>query len=158
MAKLDLTTAVSYEESSDAVQACNLKDIDMDGLYEEFAMVKASFTSLEMEGCHSEVQYLKLFSKADVPLVNLRKISAYIFSIPCSNAHTEQVFSIMTSAWRNERNRLDVDSVKAELQVCVSFTCTDMCTRSSLETKNSWMQPVADNQLFGEYTSLMCSM
>ena len=28
----------------------------------------------------------------------------------------------MTTAWRNERNRLDVDSVKAELQVCVNFT------------------------------------
>ncbi|ROL49407.1 hypothetical protein DPX16_15733 [Anabarilius grahami] len=54
VAKLDLTTAVSYEEYSDAVQACNLKDIDMDGLYEEYAMVKASFTSPKMEGCHSE--------------------------------------------------------------------------------------------------------
>ena len=71
---------------------------------------------------------MKLFSKADVPLVNLRKVSAYIFSIPCSNAHTERVFSMMTTAWRNERNRLDVDSVKAELQVCVNFTyhCTEM--------------------------------
>ncbi|KAF3859791.1 hypothetical protein F7725_000046 [Dissostichus mawsoni] len=37
----------------------------------------------------------------------------------------------MTSAWRNERNRLDVDSVKAELQICVNFTfeCTDMYQR-----------------------------
>ncbi|KAF3856731.1 hypothetical protein F7725_017454 [Dissostichus mawsoni] len=110
VSKLGLTTAVSYGEYSDAVQACSLKDIDMDGLYEEYGM-------LFMEGCHSEERYLKLFSKAEVPLVNLRKVSAYIFSIPCSNAHTERVFSMMTSAWRNERNRLDVDSVKAELQI-----------------------------------------
>ena len=128
VSKLGLTTAVSYEEYSDAVQACSLKDIDMDGLYEEYGMVEAILSSSEMEGCHSEERYLKLFSKADVPLVNLRKVSAYIFSIPCSNAHTERVFSMMTSAWRNERNRLDVDSVKAELQICVNFTfeCTDM--------------------------------
>ncbi|KAL7404514.1 hypothetical protein ABVT39_015835 [Epinephelus coioides] len=126
--KLGLTTAVSYEEYSDAVQTCNLKDIDMDGLYEEYAIVEASLSSLEMEGCHSVEWYLKLFSKADVPLVNIRKVSAYIFSIPCSNAYTERVFSMMTSAWRNERNRMDVDSVKAELQVCVNFTfpCTSM--------------------------------
>lgn len=91
VAKLGLTTAVLYEEYSDAVQACNLKDIDMDGLYEKYAMVEASFSSPEMEGCHSEEQYLKLFSKADVPLMNLRKVSAYIFFIPCSNAHTERV-------------------------------------------------------------------
>lgn len=126
--KLGLTTAVSYEEYSDVVQTCNLKDIDMDGLYEEYAIVEASLSSPEMEGCHSVERYLKLFSKADVPLVNLRKVSAYIFSIQCSNAYTERVFSMMTSAWRNERNRMDVDNVKAELQVCVNFTfpCTSM--------------------------------
>ncbi|KAJ4936137.1 hypothetical protein JOQ06_017661, partial [Pogonophryne albipinna] len=33
VSKLGLTTAESY---SDAVQACSLKDIDMDGLYEEW--------------------------------------------------------------------------------------------------------------------------
>ncbi|KAJ4935520.1 hypothetical protein JOQ06_017052 [Pogonophryne albipinna] len=131
VSKLGLTTAVSYGEYSDAVQACSLKDIDTDGLYEEYGMVESILSSSEMEGCHSEERYLKLFSKAEVPLVNLRKVSAYIFSIPCSNAHTERVFSMMTSAWRNERNRLDVDSVKAELQICVNFTfeCTDMYQR-----------------------------
>ncbi|KAF3833429.1 hypothetical protein F7725_024633 [Dissostichus mawsoni] len=114
----------------------------MDGLYEEYGMVEAILSSSEMEGCHSEERYLKLFSKAEVPLVNLRKVSAYIFSIPCSNAHTERVFSMMTSAWRNERNRLDVDSVKAELHICVNFTfeCTDMYQRL-LTNKNSWKQP-----------------
>ena len=75
VAKLGLTTAVPFEDYSAAVQACNL-DIDMDGLYEEYAMVEGSFSSPEMEGCHSEERYLKLFSKADVPLVNLRKVSA----------------------------------------------------------------------------------
>ncbi|KAF3832130.1 hypothetical protein F7725_025795 [Dissostichus mawsoni] len=131
VSKLGLTTAVSYGEYSDAVQAYSLKDIDMDGLYEEYGMVEAILSSSEMEGCHSEERYLKLFSKAEVPLLNLRKVSAYIFSIPCSNAHTERVFSMMTSAWRNERNHLDVDSVKAELHICVNFTfeCTDTYQR-----------------------------
>ena len=75
VAKLGLTTAVPFEDYSAAVQACNL-DIDMDGLYEEYARVEGSFSSPEMEGCHSEERYLKRFSKADVPLVNLRKVSA----------------------------------------------------------------------------------
>uniref|UniRef100_A0A8C6M4A3 HAT C-terminal dimerisation domain-containing protein n=1 Tax=Nothobranchius furzeri TaxID=105023 RepID=A0A8C6M4A3_NOTFU len=128
MSKLSLTADVSYGEYSDAVQACKLKNIDMDGLYEEYGMVEAILSSPEIEGCQSEERYLKLFSKADVPLENLRKVCAYIFSIPCSNAHSERIFSMMSSAWRNERNRLDVESVKAELQICVIFTldCTDM--------------------------------
>ncbi|KAF3845691.1 hypothetical protein F7725_002769, partial [Dissostichus mawsoni] len=133
VSKLGLTTAVSYGEYSDAVQACSLKDIDMDGLYEEYGMVEAILSSSEMEGCHSEERYLKLFSKAEVPLVNLRKVSAYIFSIPCSNAHTEPFYHAehFSSAWRNERNRLDVDSGQAELQICVNFTFerTDMYQR-----------------------------
>ena len=86
MAKL--TTAVPFEDYSDAVQVCNL-DIDMDWLYEKYAMVEDSFSSPEMEGCHNEERYLKLFSKAD-------------------STYTERVFSMMTTAWRNERNRLDV--------------------------------------------------
>uniref|UniRef100_A0A8C6KPN3 Uncharacterized protein n=1 Tax=Nothobranchius furzeri TaxID=105023 RepID=A0A8C6KPN3_NOTFU len=85
MSKLSLTDDVSYGEYSDAVQACKLRNIDMDGLYEEVGMVEAILSSPEIEGCQSEERYLKLFSKADVPLVNLRKVSAYIFSIPCSN-------------------------------------------------------------------------
>lgn len=40
-------------------------------------MVEAILSSPEMEGYHSEVCSLKLFSKADVPLVNLRKASTY---------------------------------------------------------------------------------
>ncbi|CAL8298766.1 unnamed protein product [Gadus morhua 'NCC'] len=39
VAKLGLTTAVPFEDYSAAVQACNL-DIDMDGLYEEYARVE----------------------------------------------------------------------------------------------------------------------
>ena len=35
---------------------------------------------------------------------------------------------MMTSAWRNERNRLEVDTVKAELQICTNLSedCTAM--------------------------------
>ena len=77
-------------------------------------MVEDELGSLEIEGCHSEEQK------------NLRKVSAYIFSIPCSNAHTERVFSMMTTAWRNERNLLEVENVEAKLQICINFT--DQCT------------------------------
>ena len=57
---------------------------------------------------------VSLFSKCEVPSTNLKKGSSSIFSIPCSNAHSEWVFSMMTSAWTNERNHLQVISVKAE--------------------------------------------
>jgi hypothetical protein len=36
--------------------------------------------------------------------------------------------SMMTSAWKNERNQLDVDNIKAELQICVNIAndCTQI--------------------------------
>ncbi|KAG7160389.1 putative hAT family C-terminal dimerization region-containing protein 18 [Homarus americanus] len=101
-----------------SVKACNLQDIDMDELYEEYGIVEAIINTPEMVDSHSEERYLKLFSKSEVPFTNLKTVSVYIFSISCSNAQTERVFSMTTSARRNERNRLQVDSVKAELQIC----------------------------------------
>lgn len=62
----------------------------MDDLYDEYGSVKAVLSSAEMKEAHGNERYLKLFSKADVPLPNLKKVAAYIFSIPCSNAHTEK--------------------------------------------------------------------
>ena len=128
ISKLDLSSDVPFEEFSAAVQACKLKDINMDDLYEEYGTVKASLSSPEMTQAKSEERYLKLLKKKDVPLPNLKKVSAYIFSIPCSNAHTERVFSMMKTTWRDERNRLEIDSVQAELQICINYTedCTDM--------------------------------
>ena len=37
-------------------------------------------------------------------------------------SHRTNLFSMITSAWKNERNRLQVDSVKSELQLCNSFS------------------------------------
>lgn len=100
--------------------------------------------SAEMEGCRSEECYLKLLSKVDVPLVNLRKVPT---SSPCPAAMniTEHAF-LLTSAWRIERNLLDVDSVKAELQICVSFTFeyTDLYRKFLAKHKTLWSRQKSD--------------
>ncbi len=69
----------------------------MDDLYEEYETVRAVLSSAEIKEAHREERYLKLFSKPSVQLTNLKEVAAYIFSIPCSNAHTERVFSMMTT-------------------------------------------------------------
>ena len=87
VSKLGLTSAVLFGEFSDAVKTCNLRDINMDELYEEYGIVEAIISTPEMVDCHSDERYLKLFSKSEFPFRNLKKVSAYIFSIPCSNGH-----------------------------------------------------------------------
>ena len=51
------------------------------------------------------------------------KKSAHLvfFSIPSSNACVERVFSILVNIWREERNRLLPETVKAELQIKISY-------------------------------------
>ena len=52
-----------------------------------------------------ETKWMKLFSENDsLPL--LYKLVALVFSIPVSNAFVERVFSLVSSQWSKERNRL----------------------------------------------------
>ncbi|CAF4125937.1 unnamed protein product [Rotaria sordida] len=48
---------------------------------------------------------------------NIKKIICYVFSIPCSNAYVESIFSQMNHLWTNYRNRMDIQLVAAELQI-----------------------------------------
>ena len=92
-------------------------------------IIDSVINSPELKDCtNSEKWYIQGFNKCEVPLTNIKKVCAYIHSIPCSNAHAERVFSLMTSAWTKERNRLDVDTVMAELQIFtnISLECSDM--------------------------------
>ena len=74
-----------------------------------------------------ETKWMKLFSENDsLPL--LYKLVAIVFSIPVSNAFVERVFSLVSSQWSKERNRLSEKTVKSVLQVRVNldFSCSEM--------------------------------
>ena len=92
LSKLGLTSDISFGDFSDALKACNLGDIDMDELYEEYGIVESIINSPEMINCLSDERYRKVFSGSEISFTNLKKVSSYIFSIPCSNAHLERLF------------------------------------------------------------------
>ena len=74
-----------------------------------------------------ETKWMKLFSENDsLPL--LYKLVASVFSIPVSKAFVERVFSLVSSQWSKERNRLSEKTVKSLLQVRVNldFSCSEM--------------------------------
>jgi len=58
---------------------------------------------------------------------NMKKIFSYVFSIPCSNAHVESIFSNMKHLWSDYRNRMDIDLVAPELEIHMngSLSCED---------------------------------
>ncbi|KAJ4445462.1 hypothetical protein ANN_07270 [Periplaneta americana] len=47
----------------------------------------------------------------------IRLILQHLFAIPTRNSFVEHAFSIMKILWNNERNRLTVEIVKAELYI-----------------------------------------
>lgn len=49
------------------------------------------------------------------------KIVQPVLSISVSNANVERVFSLMKQTWTDNRNRMDVSLVKAELCVKINF-------------------------------------
>lgn len=72
---------VSQTENSDTTEACSVKDIGIDGLYEEFDIVEAGLSFSELKVSHSEEWHLRClfyFFKEDVKLGNLRKVSGYM--------------------------------------------------------------------------------
>ena len=58
---------------------------------------------------------------------NLTALGSFLFSIPVTNAFVERLFSLMTAAWTDQRNRCSVDLIKREIQVKnnVAYNCTE---------------------------------
>ncbi|CAI6344579.1 unnamed protein product [Macrosiphum euphorbiae] len=102
--------------------------VNGDELYEELNLIKllpndilnnTEFTSSE--------KWVKFFQSSTAQLKNIKQIVQYVFSVPCSNAFVERVFSHMNSLWTDERNRLGIDTVKAELVIRnnITYNCSE---------------------------------
>ena len=57
---------------------------------------------------------------------NMTKIVSYLFSIPCSNAFVESIFSKMKHSWTHYRNKMYLELVAAELKIRTNceYTCS----------------------------------
>lgn len=126
----NLTEDLKWNSLENAVSKLGLSDsVDMDALYSEYCLVKDIIPEVVAKANNCDSKWSFLFSKAGVDaLPNLFSIVQYVLSIPVSNAFTERVFSIMGNVWTDNRNRLDVDVVKSEIQCKINFgsmKCTE---------------------------------
>ncbi len=69
-----------------------------------------------------------LLSIKPTPSPNLHKFISFLFSIPCSNAYVEGVFSIMKHLYDDQRNRMSTELIAAELKIRLnsSLSCTEI--------------------------------
>ena len=70
-----------------------------------------------------------------------------IFSIPHLNAMSKRIFSLMTIAWRKERNRLLAENLEAELMNEENFrmTCNEFQVFLYIEDSNI-LQKIKSNE------------
>lgn len=67
------------------------------------------------------------FKINSIPCNNLKNIAEFIMCLPGTNASVERIFSNMNLIWTDEKSRMKVETVKAELQVKTNFgmSCND---------------------------------
>jgi hypothetical protein len=79
---------------------------------------KSTAGSLEKENqIRSDQLWAYLLSKSMTPCIEMTKVLTYVYSIPCSNAFAEGVFSHMKHAWTPNRNLMSTDTIAAELKI-----------------------------------------
>ncbi|CAF1253342.1 unnamed protein product [Rotaria sp. Silwood1] len=81
---------------------------------------------------------------------NLKLIISYVFSIPCSNAFAESIFSHMNHLWSDYRNRMDMELVAAELQIRknANISCKDFY--KFILSQEDLLKKIASNEKFGK--------
>lgn len=98
----------------------------MDELYEEYCVTLPRQQQEITKTTGAVVdKWTSLLKDANTP--NLTALGSFLFSIPVTNAFVERVFSHMTSAWTDQRNRCSVALIKSEIQVKSNFglSCTE---------------------------------
>ena len=122
--------SITYEEVKEMAKNVNPEIAMADELFDEVLSLNAMLENIPNETFNEdgpETKWMKIFSENDsLPL--LYKLVAIVFSIPVSNAFVERVFSLVSSQWSKERNRLSEKTVKSLLQVRVNldFSCSEM--------------------------------
>ena len=102
----------------------------MDDLFDEVALIQKSFSTIQstelFKECKTTTSKWHLILKSvNLKCVNVFKIVSFVLSIPGTSAYCERIFRVMSSKWRNERNRCSIQLMKSEL--FIYFNLKDTC-------------------------------
>ncbi|KAL6490104.1 hypothetical protein MHYP_G00004490 [Metynnis hypsauchen] len=117
---LALKSSFTFSQLSDAVKVLQIGGIlDMDELYEEYCMTLPRQQEIVERKAPVVEKWAILLKSTKTP--NLTAVASFLFSIPITNASVERVFSLMTAAWTDQKNRCSVELIKSEIQVKTNF-------------------------------------
>lgn len=118
---LSMKTPITWDNLKDLADDLKI-DVDEDKLYEDFCVLREVQDNCLKSNERVDLRWAKFFSTVEVGVGEmLKKIVSFVLSIPVSNAGCERIFSIVFDIWTKERNRLNEEHVKAEVQTLVNF-------------------------------------
>lgn len=79
-------------------------------------------------------KWSKILIKVDAP--NSLEIIEYIFAVSPTDAFVESIFSVMKNLWTDERNRLSVEVIKAEIMTNFNYSLSRQEFCEFLETES----------------------
>uniref|UniRef100_A0A3B1JVS3 HAT C-terminal dimerisation domain-containing protein n=1 Tax=Astyanax mexicanus TaxID=7994 RepID=A0A3B1JVS3_ASTMX len=117
---LALKSSFTFSQLSDAVEVLQIgSKLDMDELYEEYCVTLPRQQEIVERKAPVVEKWALLLKSTKTP--NLTAVASFLFSIPITNASVERVFSLVTAAWTDQRNRCSVELIKSEIQVKTNF-------------------------------------
>jgi hypothetical protein len=122
--ELSLLNKLNYEKVMKISKRLNIP-LEENQLFDETSLVNSILEkfSIDDKNLSLEKQWCKILMSSDLP--NLEKIIGAVMAIPIGNDFVERIFSVMKNLWTDERNRLSVAQVKAEL--CIKFNFSMTC-------------------------------
>jgi hypothetical protein len=119
---LNLVNKLEYENVLKLENIFRLK-INGDQLFQECCDVNKILEDLnKQQDIKCVEKWCKFFSILNLP--NLLKIVETVMAIPIGNDFVERLFSIMRNTWTDERNRLGITMLRAEICTKVNFEMT----------------------------------
>jgi hypothetical protein len=120
---LNLDDKLVYENINQILNVLNMK-VNRDKIFDEISSFNQFLTLLNSEdkALNSVNKWCKILSALDLP--NLTKVIETVYAIPIANDFIESVFSTMKKVWKDDRSRINVDTIKAEIWVEVHFRST----------------------------------
>jgi hypothetical protein len=144
---LNLDKDLNCEKLIEITKLLNI-DLDKDSLFDEIISFNNYLNNTEIKGqnLNSIAKYCKILSNNEMK--NLTKIIETVMAIPIGNDFVERVFSHLHRIWTDDRNRLSIDLIKAEICIKNNFEFNCIEFKSYVKSNEKLLKSVKSQQKY----------
>lgn len=140
------------------LKADRLYDADNNAakLHEQFIYVKKYCTDDKIQQWKKDkfstvkrwIEIFKHFDANDTEYTEMAKVVEYVLCLPGTTASVERIFNMVGQNWTNERNQLDLETLKAILIVKVNINLSCLEFFEYIKTQPALLREVATKEKY----------